>query len=276
MRLLAAIPYRTLRSVSIGPLELHTFGILVALGIVLGRAVTMRALRGRGLDLGALDKVIAKSVLAGIVGARLAWVATHLAEIHGPVDVIAVWDGGLQFSGGFLVAVAVAAPWVRRLPRLQRAEVADAAAIGLAAGLAIGRLGCMAVGEHLGGPTSFFLGTRYLGGEVIEGPLTIGVTYHNTSFYELLHLLLFTSLVAMARRLDWARVGDGKITIAFLAWYGVWRFVTDLTRSADAAVLGLSGAQWVSVLVLLPAAVVLLARRLRAGRPVRAQRVHHP
>ena len=76
--------------------------------------------------------------------------------------------------------------------------------------------------------------------------------------YELLHLLVLSALLAAALRAGRIRVGDGRATAAFLAWYAAWRFVTDLTRSADDALLGLTGAQWVSVLVLVPGALLVL------------------
>lgn len=265
MPLLASIPYRTFPEIVLGPLRLHTFGIFVALGIALGAWVVHRVLSESTVDIDELDRVLLRSVLWGLVGARVAWVLTHLSELDGPLDAIAVWDGGLQFSGGFLTAVAVAVPWLRKQTQAHRAEVGDAVALGLAPGLAVGRLGCIAVGEHLGGPTDFILGTRYLGGRVVEGPLTVSVTYHNTSVYELLHLALLSVLLALALRAGRLRVGDGRAASAFLGWYGVWRFVTDLTRSADAAVLGLTGAQWVSVLILLPGAILLWRRA--ADRP---------
>lgn len=261
----AAIPWRTFPTIPIGPVDLHTFGLFVAAGMLLGAVVLHHVLRDSTIDLDDLDRVLLRSVVAGLVGARVAWVVTHLSELDGPLDALAVWDGGLQFSGGFLVAVAAGAPWLRRQTREHRMQVGDAVAMGLAPGLAVGRLGCIAVGEHLGGPTDFLLGTRYLGGPVIEGPLTVGVTYHNTSVYELLHLAVLSALLAVALRAGWLRVGDGRATAAFLGWYAVWRFVTDLTRSADEALLSLTGAQWVSVLVLLPGAVLVLREARRGG-----------
>ncbi len=261
MPLLAAIPWKTFIEVPIGPLTMRPFGLFVGLGILVGHAVTRRFVSGDDeIDAAALDRVVLRAVAWGLVGARLAWVATHLSELRGPLDVVAVWDGGLQFSGGFLAAVLSAMPWMRRQTPHVRAKVADAAALGLAPGLAIGRLGCIAVGEHLGGPTEFFLATRYLGGEAIEGPLVVGTAYHNAAMYELLHLVLLTAILWAARRAGRLQVGDGRTAAIFLLWYGAWRSITDLTRTADADLLGLTGAQWVAVLVLLPSALLLWRR----------------
>lgn len=267
---LAAIPWRTLPALELGPLTLRPFGVFVGLGVLLGWLIIHRVLTqetgGSGgvaaIDLAALDGVLFRALVWGLVGARLAWVLTHWSAISSPLDVIAVWDGGLQFSGGFLMGIVVTVPWLRRQARRQRLAVVDAAAVGMAAGLAVGRIGCMVVGEHLGGPTEFFLATRYLGGDVVEGPLDVGVAYHNTALYELLHLAVLFGLLWVLRRRGVFTIGDGRSAATFLAWYAVWRGLTDLVRTADAAVLGLTGAQWIGLVVLLPTAVALW----RAGR----------
>ena len=88
-----------------------------------------------------------------------------------PIDVIAVWEGGLQFSGGFIAAILVGAPSFRRWPTTTRWRLLDGMALGLAVGMFFGRIGCYAVGEHLGGPTDFFLASRYDGGSRREDTL---------------------------------------------------------------------------------------------------------
>ena len=113
-------------------------------------------------------RVATYMVLAGIVGSRLTWAATHTDQIHSLVDVIAIWEGGIQFSGGFIFALLVGLPFFRRWNRLQRWHVLDGYSLGLALGLALGRIGCYAVGEHFGRTSDFFLATRYDGGDVRE------------------------------------------------------------------------------------------------------------
>jgi phosphatidylglycerol:prolipoprotein diacylglycerol transferase len=194
-------------------------------------------------------------VIVGVIGSRLTWVLTHTDQIDSPIDVIAVWEGGLQFSGGFIAAVLVGLPTFRRWSRATRWRMLDAMALGLAVGLAFGRVGCYSVGEHLGGPTSFFLGTRYDGGDTREGPLEVGQVIHNTSLYEGLHLLVLAALLWWVLR---KRPVPGSLIGLFCVWYGVGRFSTDFLRAYDDTVLGLTGAQWMCV-VLVPAGLWILA-----------------
>lgn len=261
--MIAAIPYRTFPSFHLGPLRLQTFGLFVALGILVGIAVFLRYARARGLETRALEGLAWWIVVLGLVGSRLLFVLTHLGEFADrPLAAFALWEGGLQFSGAFLVAVLLIVWWLRRHPSVPGRVLVDGIVLGLAPGLLIGRFGCVAVGEHLGGPTSFVLGWRYLGGETREGPLVPGVVVHNTAIYEILLLApLVVLLVWMARR----RVPDGWLTATFLLWYGVQRFATDFLRAYDRTVLGLTGAQYLCLGMVV--AGLVLARRLRREAP---------
>ena len=155
--MLAAIPYTTFPTIELGPLNLRTFGLMVALGVLVGAWVAAAYAERFGVSRDETYRVGTWMVLAGIIGSRLTWAATHTDQIDNPIDVIAIWEGGIQFSGGFICALIVGLPFFRRWDRLLRWRVLDGYALGLAMGLAIGRIGCYAVGEHFGRTTDFFL-----------------------------------------------------------------------------------------------------------------------
>ncbi|HTG47306.1 MAG TPA: prolipoprotein diacylglyceryl transferase [Actinomycetota bacterium] len=262
--MLASIPYRTFPTIDLGPVHLHTFGVFVALGFLVGTWLAARAADARGIDRDEIYRLGGWIVLAGIVGSRIAWVLAHPSEIHSVMDVVAVWQGGLTFTGGFILAVAVAIPWVRRWSPRLRWAAADAIALGLSAGIMLGRIGCYSVGEHLGHPTSFFLGVRYLGGVTREGPLVVGVTYHNTALYEFLHLVALTAILSWMLR-HRPPFPPGAAIGLFCLWYGIARFGTDFLRAYDDRVLGLTAAQWLC-LVLIPTGIWILATGPRRAR----------
>lgn len=259
---LAAIPYTTFPTIELGPITLRTFGIMVALGVVAG--ITVAARLGEEVGRPADDTISlgVKLVVAGVVGARLTWVLTHLDQIDSPLDLIAVWEGGLQFSGGFIGAVLVGLPVFLRWDRLTRWRMLDRCMLGLALGLAIGRIGCYAVGEHLGGLTSFPLATRYEGGPTREGNgtdgrlLEVGDVIHNTSLYEMLHVFVLSAVLWWLIR---RRATPGTALGVFLVWIGAGRFATDFLRIYDDTVLGLTGAQ-LMCLVLVPVGLWALLR----------------
>jgi phosphatidylglycerol---prolipoprotein diacylglyceryl transferase len=265
---LAAIPYTTFPDIPIGPVTLRTFGIMVALGVVAGTVIASRWGERFGVPADDTISLATRMVLAGVVGSRVTWVLTHTDAIDSPLDLIAVWEGGLQFSGGFIAAVLVGLPSFRKWDRATRWRMLDGSVLGLTVGAAVGRIGCYAVGEHLGGPTDFVLGTRYQGGPTREGPLEVGQVIHNTSLYE------FLSLVALGLVLAWLllrrRARPGTALGVFLVWYSASRFGTDFLRAYDDTVLGLTGAQWMC-LVLFPVGVAVLfwyRRRVPEKAPV--------
>lgn len=253
--MLAAIPYTTFPEIALGPLTLRTFGIMVALGVVAGTVVAARWGERWGVPNDTTVSLATRMVIAGIVGSRLTWVVTHLDSIDSVVDVVAVWEGGLQFSGGFIFAVAFGLPTFLRWDRYTRWRMFDGSVLALTIGAALGRVGCYAVGEHLGGPTDFFLGTRYDGGDTREGPLEIGQTIHNTSLYELLSLVVLGGVLwwILFRR----KSGLGTAFGLFLVWYSASRFATDFLRTYDDTTFGLTGAQFMC-LVLFPVGVAVL------------------
>lgn len=252
--MLAAIPYTTFPEIDLGFVQIRTFGLMVALGVMIGAVIASRLGERWGIPSDDTISLATRLVIVGVIGSRITWVLTHLDQIDSPIDVIAVWEGGLQFSGGFIAAVLVGMPTFRKWSRPTRWRMLDSFALGLTVGLAFGRVGCYSVGEHLGGPTSFFLGTRYDGGSTREGPPMIGEVIHHTALYEGLHLLVLAALLWWVLR---QRPVPGSLIGIFCVWYGVGRFGTDLLRIYDDTVLGLTGAQWMSA-ALVPAGLWIL------------------
>jgi phosphatidylglycerol:prolipoprotein diacylglycerol transferase len=263
----AVIPYTTFPTIELGPLNLRTFGLCVALGVLLGAWLAASYAERYGIERDETYRVATWMVLAGIIGSRLTWAATHTDQIDSPIDVIAIWEGGIQFSGGFIAALIVGLPFFRRWSRLQRWHVLDGYAFGLSLGLAFGRIGCFSVGEHFGRTTDFFLATRYDGGDVREPflgdvPLAVGDTFHNTALYEFLYLMIMFgimgALVLRARRRK-QDLKTGTLVGFFVLVYGVCRFLSDSLRVNDERVAGLTGAQWMS-LAMIPAGAYILVK----------------
>lgn len=270
--MLGAIPYRTFPTISLGPFNVRTFGLMVGVGVIVGAVIAGRYAERFGLEREQTYLLAVVLVVAGVVGSRLTWDVTHWDEIDGPLDLIAVWKGGLQFTGGFIAAIAAGYPWFRRWDRLTRWRMIDAYALGLTAGLALGRVGCTAVGEHFGGRSDFFLAVRYnrtpfpgdlreplLGeGTANAVPVTEGLTFHQTAIYELLYLLvLFAVLYVVLHRRPAPPAGTGMGV--FCAFYAVARGLSDFLRVNDERTLGLTGAQWLAV-ALVPTAIWILAK----------------
>lgn len=269
---LAAIPYYTFPK--IGPF--NTFGLFVAAGVLVGAVVGKRHLDRTGIDGEPFYRFAWVAAVCGIVGARLAYVISNFGDYaSNPLRVFALWEGGLSFSGGLVLAAVVAPFWVRRA-KMPARPFLDGAALGLSVGLGVGRWGCISVGEHFGGPTKFFLGVRFLGGfgsggaaDVREptlgdnGPTVVkNLVFHNTAVYEMLFCFaLFGFLLWLRRR----RPAAGTLAGVAAVVYGTGRFLLDALRLNDNRTLGLTGAQWLCiVLVGLGAWYLVRIRRVPA------------
>jgi phosphatidylglycerol---prolipoprotein diacylglyceryl transferase len=261
----AAIPYTTFPNIALGPLNLRTFGLMVALGVLVGCWVAAAYAERFGVNRDETYRMGTWVILAAIIGSRLTWAITHTDQIHSLVDVIAIWQGGIQFAGGFIVGLIAALPFIRRWGKLQRWQVLDGWVLGVTAGLAIGRIGCYSVGEHFGRTSNFFLAVRYDGGQVREPTLgdtqlVPGMTFHNTALYEGLYMAaLFAvlgALVLQAHRRG-REVQPGTLGGIFLVYYGVMRWLSDTLRVNDERVLGMTGAQWMC-LVMIPFGIWVL------------------
>lgn len=265
--LLGAIPYTTHPTLDLGPLTLRTFGLMTAIGVVLGILFAANHAERYGMTRDDTYRLGTRMVLAGVIGARVTWVATHWDQIEDPVDVIAVWEGGLQFSGGFIAAIALGLPTFLRWNRIQRWQLLDGFAVATVIGAAFGRLGCLSVGEHFGKQTDFLLATRYDGGALREARLGLsdtapfiqkGMTFHNPALYECVVLFVLFGVLwwLLAKKLT-----PGTVAGIFLLAYAVQRFGNDALRVNDERVGGLTGAQWMCVAMIPIGFYVLLKVR---------------
>ncbi len=262
--MLAAIPYTTFPTIALGPLELRTFGFVVAIGVLIGAWLAARYAEEHGVPRDTTYSLAMRMVLAGVIGSRITWVASHLDDLDSPWEAFAIWQGGLQFSGGFVFAIIAGYPVYRHWNRLTRWHSLDGYAFGLAIGLGIGRIACYSVGEHFGKLTSFPLAVRYDGGDVREPtlgdvPLQQGMVFHHTALYELLYMLVIFGAIGWVLYGRKPRPAPGLAMAIFTGLYGISRFLSDTLRVNDERVLGLTGAQFLC-LALLPTSAWIFLR----------------
>lgn len=280
--MLAAIPYTTFPTIDLGPLSLRTFGLVVAVGVLVGAWLAARYGEEHGIPRDTTYSLAMRMVVAGVIGSRITWVLSHLDDLDSPLDAFAIWQGGLQFSGGFVFAVIAGYPVYRHWNRLTRWHSLDGYAYGLAIGLGIGRIGCYSVGEHFGSRTSFPLAVRYDGGSVREEllgsvPLEPGMVFHQTALYELIYMLALFAVLTYVLYVRKPRPGPGVVMAIFCGFYGVARFASDSLRVNDERVLGLTGAQYLCLVLLGTSAWIWfrvrkqLAQDIEDGMPVGLQ-----
>lgn len=209
----------------IGGFEITSFGVLVAIGALVGIWIFRRELRRSRLPESAVDAAVA-GLIGGMAGAKLLWVAEHLGEE--PFRDLILSRGGMSWFGGFAggLCAGIALMLIRKLPVIR---VLSAATPGLAAGHAIGRIGCFLVGDDYGRPSSLPWAVAFP-----EGYPPTEVPVHPTQLYEAAALLPVVWLL-----FRWRRQGksDRFVLGAYLALAGVVRFAVEFLR-VDVRVLG--------------------------------------
>ena len=264
-------------------------GVFIAIGFAIGAWLFGRLAPRRGISLDAVNSIVFWSLIGAIVGARVAYVIAHASDFASPLEWLYVWKGGISLLGGIAGATIANAVNIRRFG-LRFFQVADALTAPLALGIAIGRIGDLIIGDHLGKPTSWILAWTYHGGrlappficngtscqaqlqgnqieiikrgsaELHSGLETIatGVGVHQTAMYDMLIAwALFGFLwwfIREPRR-------EGTATLAFAIWYGCARLLEDFLR-IDKRFGPLTGSQWTALTVVVVSVALLTLRAM--------------
>lgn len=236
-------------------------GALIAVGSVVGSWMLLRAARRERVDVDALVDVLTWVAVGGVVGTRLFWVIGNWDEVGSVGEALMIWHGGMTLLGGVAGGV-VAGVLTSRRRRLPTARLLDLAMPGLAAGIAIGRVSDLIIGDHLGKPTGLPWGFRYVGVDPPGTPPPIGAVVHPVALYDLVLVsILLVVLLVFLRRPR----ATGSAVALFAGWYAVQRLLLDFLRTDPIRAFGLTGTQLTSVAVLVG---VLAWRATRARRPL--------
>jgi len=247
----------------LGPFTLHTYGVLVALGFVAALVVVLRGARRAGLKTDAVLDVAFVAVLAAIVGSRLLYVLFNLREyLAEPLRAFKIWEGGLVFHGGLLLAIPLCLIAVRRAG-LPAWEVADVFAPAIAVGQAVGRIGCFAAGCCYGAPWDPPLCVTYTHPEALA-PLNVPL-FPSQLFAAAAGLLVFAALLAYRPR----RRAPGQVFWLYLLLAAIARVAEDAFRGAQAKLAllpWLSATQAISLALAAAALALIVSFGRRGGR----------
>ncbi len=264
----------------IGPLSLTGFGVAVLLAFVIAQIVCERELARRGHDVeaAAVSDILIASLLGTMIGGKLYYI---LVVTHRLQDL---WSrSGFVFWGGFMGSVVLC--WLTiRHRRLSFARFADVAGIAIAAGYAVGRTGCWAIGDDYGKPYTGPLAVAFPQGSPPSTAAVMSSSFHSAipagvspntvlSVYptQLLEVLLGFAMFAILWRMRDHDHAEGWLFGVYAVLAGVERFIVEFFRAKDdrfAWALGLSTAQLIAIAIVIVGVVVMRARATPGeGRP---------
>jgi phosphatidylglycerol:prolipoprotein diacylglycerol transferase len=219
--------------VSVGPFAIRWYSMMYVIGYVLGyRLVLKRIESGRSnLTRADLDNLIWYLVVGMLIGARVIYVTVYGRGEYAahPLEVFAVWQGGLSFHGAIL-GMAVAIILFARRYRFPVLTVTDLVALCGTPGLFFGRIGNFINGELYGRPTTVAWAMIFPGD-------ALHVPRHPSQLYEAFaEGVLLSALLWWIDRVTRRRGYDrpGLITGLFLVGYAIVRFSLEFTRAPDA------------------------------------------
>jgi phosphatidylglycerol:prolipoprotein diacylglycerol transferase len=274
-RIFATIVHHPL-SYQIGPFNLTGFGLAILLTFVIAQLISQQEMERRGHDPTVMGDLVFAAVVGGLLGAKIYYAI--LMHDWGSLASRA----GFVFWGG-LIGGIVATAGVMQWKKLSFARISDVAGITLAAGYAVGRTGCWAVGDDYGRPWNGFLGTQFPDG---APPSTVSnmsqifgikfppgtsptevVAVHPTQLYET--ALGFVMFLILWRFRD-HKHAEGWLFGLYCVLAGIERFVIEFVRAKDDRVIpgGLTVAQLISILFVIGGLIWMNARKnVAPGKP---------
>jgi phosphatidylglycerol---prolipoprotein diacylglyceryl transferase len=249
-----------LPEISLGPLDLQTFGICFAFAFVASGAIFGRRLRELGKPADWTYEAVFAALIGGVVGSRVDFLIQNWDEVSGDLLGNIFSGSGLVFFGGLIggaVGVLLWAWWRGWLGW----DLLDTAAAPIAIGYTVGRIGCQVSGDgDYGVESDLPWAMAYP-----EGTVPTDETVHPTPVYETLTMGLATLVLWHLRD----RFARGVLFGLYLIIAGVERFLVEFIRRNDSVVGGLTLAQLFSLALLALGSAILVARR-GAPRPATA------
>ena len=238
----------------IGDFEITSFGVLVAVGALVGIWLFGRELKRSGLPDDGVDAA-AVGVIGGLIGAKLLWTLEFSREA--PMTELLFSRGGLSWFGGLTGGIGTGL-WMLRRRGVPVVAALAAAAPALAVGHAIGRVGCFMVGDDYGRPSNLPWAVAFP-----EGLPPTSVPVHPTQIYEAVALAGVAWALIRWRR---AGVADRIVLARYLVLAGSIRFAIEFIRVNLRIVGPLTLAQLIALSLIVAGSLILRTSQGRSFR----------
>jgi phosphatidylglycerol---prolipoprotein diacylglyceryl transferase len=264
---MALVPFIDIPVLDLGPVDLQPFGILVAMGVLLGTWMGRKYSERNGLDDDTMRYLGIRVLVWGFIACHVFNTLFYEWERFqdDPLLMLKVWDGISSWGG--VIGGGLALYLYTTIRKLDRLAWADWAAYGAIGGWVPGRLACAVVHDHLGYPTSFPLGVNFPPHKYpFDKASDVTIRAHDLGLYEFIYLVpLFFVIVLLERK----KVRKPGLLLGVLAvGYSVPRFFLEFLRrpETDPRYYGLTFAQYACVAAVI-AGYMLLKRTPRAAPP---------
>ena len=251
-------------ALDLGFIQIYWYSIFIFLGMLVACLLIYREAKKRNIPDDFLVDLIFNTLIFGIIGARLYYVAFNLNYyLANPIEIFEIWNGGLAIHGGIFAGLLTVLFYCKS-KKVNVMHILDIIVVGIIIGQAIGRWGNFFNQEAYGAVTTLeALRAQPIPTFVINGMYILGAYRQPTFFYESIGCLIgFIVLLILRANKSLKR---GTLTATYLIWYGFLRFFIEGMRS-DSLMLGnIKVAQLVSILFAL-IGVGIIINNIRKGK----------
>ena len=245
----------------IGPITLHTYGFLIAIGFTVGIALAVYFGKKENISKEKILDIGFYSLVSAIVGSRLFYVLIEYKYFsRNPIEIFKIWEGGLVFYGGVIVTIPVLLFYFKR-HNMQTWKTLDLFAPSFSISHAIGRLGCFSAGCCYGKPVELPWSVTFTDPNSLA---ITGISLHPTQLYEFTaEIIIFTFLMLFRKHKSF----DGQLILIYMLFYSISRFIVEFFRGDPRGFIynGFSIAQGISVLLFGVAVFLLIYRKRKIG-----------
>ena len=234
---------------SLGPFQIRYYGIIYVLGFVIAYYLIDYIAKKKDIDIDTAD-LLFYLLLGTIIGSRIFYVLVYNPKyfLTNPLDIFAIWHGGLSFHGGF-IGVVIAVLIFCKKKKISFLRLADIIVIPLSIALALGRIGNFLNGELYGRITNVPWAVKFKDAEGFRHPSQI--------YESLKNLFIFSVLWTLNKK----NLPKGYLFSIFILMYSTLRFFVEFVRVPDSQlgfiIFSLSMGQVLSVVMFVSGLVLL-------------------
>ncbi len=252
-------------ALEIGPIQIYWYSIFIFLGLLIASIIIFKEARKRNIDEDFLINLIFNTIIIGLIGARVYYVLFNIPYYaSNPIEILAVWNGGLAIHGGIFAAVTFILIYCKK-KNVNSLQLLDIIVVGLIIAQAIGRWGNFFNSEAYGQVTTYAeLKAQQIPTFIINGMYILGEYRQPTFFYE--STWCFAGFLAMLIIRKYKYLKRGQLTGFYLFWYGLGRLLIEGLRT-DSLMLGPIKIAQVVSLVFIIMGIVLFFYNLIKSTP---------
>jgi len=245
--------------------SLRSYGVILALAIALGAAVSYVLASDEKEYRDHLLDVLVYAIIGAIIGARLWQVFFYEWGYYSanPGEILKIWHGGLAIQGSLVGAVLVT--WFyTHLKKLDFWRLADIAAPGLILGQGIGRIACFLNGDAYGIPTNSGFGLVYPPGTPAYDVYGNQPLWPAEVWEGQWDIIVFVIILILSRWRKWTK---GTLFLTYIILYSLGRFALEFLRGdVTTYFLNLSSGQWGSIAAIGVALICMVVLHLRSAQ----------